>query len=111
VQSDLPNSDNIDDFLLILRSRPGTPSGVDGPPGWKRLAAVLAAKTAFRRAQKRALERTHLEACHKAAGGVPANGAASNEQPDLNPLDMPLDDVRFPPGCAFQKLASRVRRG
>ncbi len=91
--------------MMVLQSRPGTPFGADGLPGWKKVAAVLAAKTAFRRA----LKRTRLAAAGAAAA---ANGAATNElqappaampdapaggavQQEMDPLA--LDDVRLPP--------------
>lgn len=65
--NDLQNRDNLEDFFLTLSSREGTPGPTsEGSWNFKKIAAVLAAKTAFRRA---------LRGSRQAAAGSVAGGA------------------------------------
>jgi hypothetical protein len=47
--SDLQSIDNLEDFFLILSSREGTQAPAEGSWNFKKVAAVLVARTAIRR--------------------------------------------------------------
>ena len=109
--SDLQNRDNLEDFFLTLSdsSREGTPGPTrEGSWNFKKVAAVLAARTAF----KRALRGSQPAAAGSGAAGGEAGGdrkipshaaqklsdglpAASTSEAESDELGLePLDEVR-----------------
>ena len=93
--SDLQSRDNLEDFLLILSSREGTPAPSEGSWNFRKVAAVLAARTAFRRA----LRGSQPAAAGSGAAGGAAGGARTihGGLPDESTAEAESDELSLEP--------------